>query len=81
MGQDIDGLARLFARGDRFDQRQTMPADLPVDRDIFFGDLAGALVGGLRRAPDGGSGRSIRGISSSAHFRLIAVGRVAISIS
>ena len=80
MGQDIDGFARLLGRGDRFDQRQAVPADIPVDRDIFFGDFGGTLVGRLDARAEGGNGRSTRCISSSAHFRLIAVGRVAISI-
>ena len=56
MRQDVDGFAGLLGRGDRLDQRQTMPADFPVDRHILFGDLTGALIGGLARA-EGGSGR------------------------
>ena len=80
MGQDVDGLARPLRRRDLFDQRQTMPADLLVDRDVLLGDFDGAPVGGRdplgrRRRPEHAR------ISSSAHLRLTAVGRAASSMA
>ena len=50
MGQDVDGLARLLRRARSLDQRQTVPADLLVDRDVLLGDLGGAGIGGCARA-------------------------------
>ena len=51
-----------------------------VDGDILVADLGGAPIGGgdtLRARPVAHGGH----ISSSAHLRLIAVGRVAISVA
>lgn len=80
MGQDIDGLARLFTRG--LIVSISFRPCWPISRLIATsssGDFRGAGIGDLRAALGGGNGPSTRTISSSAHFRLIAVGRVAIS--
>ncbi len=81
MGEDVDRLVRFLSWRDRLDQGQAVPADRLVDRDVFLGDFTGALVGSLLRAPKAASGISAFRISSSAHFKLIAVGRVAINIA
>ena len=80
MGQDVDGLAGPLPRRDLFDQRQTMPADPLVDRDVLLGDFDRAPVSrrcSFRRRQRPKQSR----ISSSAHFRLIAVGRAASSMA
>ena len=81
MGQHVDRVRPAScARAIASIRAEAMPADRLVDGDILLGDLAGARIGGSRRAPTAASGRSAARISSSAHFRLIAVGRVAISV-
>ena len=80
MGQHVDALARLLPRGDRLDQAKAVPADALVDGDVFLGNFAGARHRPPPLVPDGGNGRNIDRIASSAHFRLIAVGRVATSV-
>ena len=46
VGEDVDALARLLARGDRLDQLRPVHADGAVGLDVGVADLGGALVGG-----------------------------------
>ena len=80
MGQDIDWLAGPLRRSDLFDQRQAVPADLPLIATSSSA-ISAARAWAICARSEGAAGLSTRFISSSAHFRLIAVGRVAISNS
>ena len=80
MGEDVDAFAALLV-GMRLDQAEPMLADPAIGLDILVADLRGAGV-------SDGDARLSRGwfctaffISSSAQRRLMAVGRVAASLS
>ncbi len=45
VGEDVDALARLFARGDVLDQGQAVPPDGDIDGDILVADLRRAGIG------------------------------------
>ena len=76
MGEHVDAFARLLSRGDGFDQRQAVTADRLIDGDILVADFRSAAIGG-GDALGSGRLRTAAIISSRAHLRLIAVGRVA----
>lgn len=48
VGQHVNGLARLFLRGNRLDQLQTVAGDAPVDLDILLQNFVGTRVSRLR---------------------------------
>lgn len=56
-----------------------MLTDAPVDFDVVLGDFAGAQATAV--CAEGGCGQSALRIILSANFSLIAVSRVAISVS
>jgi len=75
MREDIDRLARLLSARDRFNQAKAVPADRLMIA-ISSSAISPALPHRAAAArADGESGQALFRISSSAHFRLIAVGR------
>ena len=74
-------LTRLLLRGNGLDDLETVPPDRLVDLDILVGDLGRAPARPQQRRSEARRGCSVLIISSSAHLRLIAVGRVTTSVS